>query len=211
MDRVVTRRARNPRGEGGRLRSDIVAAAHALLDEAGEDAVTLRAVARRVGISAPSIYAHFADRQAILLAVAEGAFVELADHLEQAAAGHDDPAQRLRVLCVAYLDFARERPRQYRVMFGGAWDGARAVESGSIRADEVTTLGADALALIVDALRRCADAGLVRRDEDPPTAATVVWVGLHGLAHQRLVATGYPWPSGIDERLIDALTGLRGR
>ena len=84
-------RARNPRGEGGRLRADIVAAAHALLDEAGEDAVTLRAVARRVGISAPSIYAHFADRQAILLAVATDAFAELAASLGDATARYDDP------------------------------------------------------------------------------------------------------------------------
>ena len=59
---AVATRARNRRGEGARLRDDIVAAAVALLDETGDQAaVSLRAVARRVGIAAPSIYRHFAD------------------------------------------------------------------------------------------------------------------------------------------------------
>lgn len=191
-----------------RLRADIVAAAHALLDEAGEDAVTLRAVARRVGISAPSIYAHFADRQAILLAVATDAFAELAEYLGGAAARHDDPEARLRAVCTAYLTYAREQPRRYRIMFGGAWEGARAVEAGSVDADELTTLGSDVLTTVSDALRQCAEAGRIPPDDDPAAAATVLWVGLHGLAHQRLVAPGYPWPSDVEDRLVAALTGL---
>jgi AcrR family transcriptional regulator len=56
-------RVRNRRGQGGRLRTDIVTAAAELLDEAGtEQAVTLRAVARRIGIAAPSIYVTTAFR-----------------------------------------------------------------------------------------------------------------------------------------------------
>jgi AcrR family transcriptional regulator len=144
----------------------------------------LRAVARRIGISAPSIYAHFEDRQAILLAVAVDAFAELAAYLQDVADAHDDLATELQALCTAYLRFARERPRRYRIMFGGAWDGTGAVESGSLAAGEVTTLGSAAL-------------------------ATVIWVGLHGLAHQRQVAPGFPWPPDVDDRLIAALTGLR--
>src|SRR5690349_10388245 len=93
-------RERNRRGQGARLRTDIVSAAAELLDEAGhEQAVTLRAVARRVGIAAPSIYAHFADRQAILLAVVQDAFAELTETLRATTAvtpGADDAAARLR-------------------------------------------------------------------------------------------------------------------
>lgn len=65
-------------------------------------------------------------------APAMDAFAELAEHLEAAAAAQDDPAARLWAVCAAYLGFARERPRRYRIMFGGDWDGTRAVESGSI-------------------------------------------------------------------------------
>jgi AcrR family transcriptional regulator len=205
---TAARRPRNPRGEGGRLRSEIVAAAHDLLDEAGEDAVTLRAIARRVGISAPSIYRHFDDRQAILLAVAEDAFSELARALRDAADAHEDPAARPRAVCEAYLGFARDRPSRYLIMFGGVWDGGRAVESGAVDAAEVTTLGTAALATIAAALRG-ADSAPAATTADPLTAATVLWVGLHGLAHQRLVAPGFPWPPDTEERLITALTGPR--
>src|SRR3954469_24853831 len=108
-------RARNRRGEGARLRADIVAAAVDLLDETGdEQAVTLRAVARKVGISAPSIYRHFPDRQAILLALAQETFAELADQLSEATG--TDPVTRLRAVCAAYLDFAATRPQHYRMM-----------------------------------------------------------------------------------------------
>ena len=116
-------RARNRRGEGARLRDDIVDAAVALLDETGDQAaVSLRAVARRVGIAAPSIYRHFADQPAMMLAVVEQAFDELNAALRGArdAAG-DDPRERLFAVCAAYLDFAQQHPGRYRTMFGGVW------------------------------------------------------------------------------------------
>ena len=101
------------------------------------------------------------------------------------------------------LRAAREQPRRYRIMFGGAWDGTRAVETGSVDADELTTLGSDVLTMLAAALQEGGDAG-----DDPVAAATVLWVGLHGLAHQRLVAPGYPWPPDVEDRLVAALTGL---
>ena len=81
-------RARNPRGEGQRLRGDIVRAAAALLEEGEREApIGLRDVARRVGVSAPSIYAHFADRDAVLLAVVQETCAELKTHLQTASGG----------------------------------------------------------------------------------------------------------------------------
>ena len=68
-------RDRNRRGEGGRLREEILQAATDLLERGGNaEAVTLRAIAREVGISAPSIYGHFEDREAIVSAVIDNAF-----------------------------------------------------------------------------------------------------------------------------------------
>jgi AcrR family transcriptional regulator len=198
-------RPRNPRGQGAQLRDDIVAAAGALLDEGGDDAVTLRGVARRIGISAPSIYAHFADRDAILLAVAREAFAELADHL--AGAAGSAPAAHLRAVCAAYLEFAQIRPSRYRVMFGGVWDAAPAVHRGAIDLAQVQALGQEALAVLGEALRRCVADGIIT-STDPAADTVMLWVGLHGLAHQRLVASAFPWPQDIDTRLIAALTGL---
>jgi len=201
------RRERNRRGQGGLLRTDIVTAAAALLDETGtEQAVTLRAVARRVGIAAPSIYAHFPDRHAILLAVVQDAFAELADVL-RAAARETDAVARLRAACTAYLDFAADRPQRYRVMFGGLWNAGEALDAAAVSALEVTELGQDALDVLVTALEACVAAG---RSSSTDTAADAIalWLGLHGLAHQRAVTAAFPWPPDITERLITSLGHL---
>jgi AcrR family transcriptional regulator len=214
-------RARNPRGEGARLRTDILTAAADLLDETGdEQAVTLRAVARRVGISAPSIYGHFADRQAILFALARQAFAELTERLSAAGAekgggekggapagDNGDAVVRLHEVCAAYLEFAATRPQRYRVMFGGLWNAADAVAESAITAEEATTLGQEALQVITDALAGCVAAGR-SSSTDPSADAVALWLGLHGLAHQRAVIPHFPWPTGITERLVDPLAHL---
>lgn len=201
-------RTRNRRGEGARLRADILAAAADLLDETGdEQAVTLRAVARGVGISAPSIYSHFADRQAILFALAQQAFAELTDRLASAGANGGDAVVRLRAVCAAYLDFAATRPQRYRVMFGGLWNAADAVAQAAITPEEATALGREALQVITDALAGCVAAGR-STSTDPAADAVALWLGLHGLAHQRAVAPAFPWPPGITDRLIGPLAHL---
>lgn len=188
-----------------------MSAAHALLHEAGEDGVTLRAIARRIGISAPSIYAHFTDRESVLLAVAIDAFADLTRYLRAAAdaadTGSGGESEVLRAVCAGYLRFAREHPADYQVMFGGAWNGARAVETGAVTTEQVRELGAEALTVFATALRRC-HATHDAVQEDIATAATTVWVGLHGLAHQRIVAPGFPWPADAEAHLIARLTGL---
>jgi len=117
---VQVGRTRNRRGEGGLLRDEIVAAAERLLEREGdEDAITLRSVAREAGISAPSIYAHFADREAILDAVLDLAFDRLhslATETVSAVPG-DDPVSVLLAGCHAYADFAQREPARYRVLF----------------------------------------------------------------------------------------------
>ncbi len=203
-------RVKNRRGEGDRLRADILRGAAELLEETGkEQAVTLRAVARRVGIAAPSIYRHFPDRESILLAAVQEAFAELTGQLRaaQAAVG-TQPVARLRAVCAAYLDFSRLRPRRYRVMFGGVWDVTDAVQAAAVSQAEAAALGQDALAVIVEALRDCVDAG-ESASSDTFGDAVALWVGLHGLAHQRAVVAHFPWPIGIADRLVERIAQLR--
>jgi AcrR family transcriptional regulator len=205
---VDTARRPNRRGEGVRLRGEILGAAAAILDETGDEhAVTLRAVARRAGIAAPSIYAHFPDRQAILLAVVQDAFADLARHLQPAADPAVDAVHRLRATCDAYLAYAAAHPQRYRLMFDGVWDGAEAVAGSSVTAAEVTHLGQDALGALADRLRACVDAE-TSTSTDVEADAVALWLGLHGLAHQRAVAPGFPWPDDIGERVVDALARL---
>lgn len=202
------KRPRNPRGQGSRLRADILRAATELLEETRDSqAVTLRAVARRVGIAAPSIYAHFSDPQAILLALVRQAFDELLHHLQAEGGAPADPVARLRATCQAYLGFARTRPQRYQVMFGGLWNSADAVRDAAVTAADAAGLGQDVLELLVTRLRECVAAGRSASD-DPPADTVALWVALHGLAHQRAVAPSFPWPAGVAERLVDSLARL---
>jgi len=201
-------RTRNRRGEGARLRDDIVAGAVALLDETGDEtSVTLRAVARRVGITAPSIYRHFADQPGIMLAVVQQAFAELAAELRRARddAGHE-PRARLFAVCTAYLEFARSRPARYRTMFGGVW--MPDLGSSSVTEADMHALGRDSMEMITEVLRDCVAAGIAT-STDLSADAVALWVGLHGLAHQQSVTVAFPWPADITERLIGALAHLR--
>ena len=89
-------RRRNRRGEGDRLREEIVTAASQMIAEAGDDsALTLRGVARRVGIAAPSIYRHFTDVDELKMAVVKHSFTEFALARDAASRDGDAPAARL--------------------------------------------------------------------------------------------------------------------
>jgi AcrR family transcriptional regulator len=203
-------RERNRRGQGGRLRTDIVTAAAELLDETGnEQAVTLRAVARRIGIAAPSIYTHFPDRQTILLAVVQNTFAELTETLRASVetGSTDGTKADLQAVCEAYLGFAATRPQRYRVMFGGLWNTGEALDSGAVTAAELTGLGRDALDVFIAALDACVVAG-TSTSTDTGADAIALWLGLHGLAHQRAVTVGFPWPPDITNRLINSLGHL---
>jgi AcrR family transcriptional regulator len=207
MPVVTAARARNRRGEGARLRDEIVAGAVALLDETGDEtSVTLRAVARRVGIAAPSIYRHFADQPSIMLAVVQQAFDELDAELRRAreAAG-GDPRARLFAVCTGYLEFARKHPGRYRTMFGGLW--MPDLEASSVTEADMHALGQGSMQLLVEVLGGCVAAGIAT-STDPSADAVALWVGLHGLAHQQSVTVAFPWPPDITERLIVALAHL---
>jgi AcrR family transcriptional regulator len=202
-------RVRNRRGEGARLRDEIVAGAVALLDETGDQtSVTLRAVARKVGISAPSIYRHFADQPSIMLAVVQQAFDELEAELRRArdSAG-GDPRARLFATCTGYLEFARTHPGRYRTMFGGLW--MPDLETSSLTEADMHALGEGSLQLLAHVLRDCVTAGIAT-STDPSADAIALWVGLHGLAHQQSVTVSFPWPVDITERLVLALAHLKG-
>src|SRR5882757_11417219 len=105
----------------GNLRPALVRAAVELLEESGETALSLRAVARRAGVSPAAPYRHYADREALVSAVAALGYRELAERL---AAAHPSPStpEQLTSVAVAYVQFALERPALFRLMFGDSCD-----------------------------------------------------------------------------------------
>lgn len=190
------------------MRDDIVAAAVELLDETGDEkAVTLRSVARRVGIAAPSIYRHFPDQPTIMLAVVQQAFGELAEYLSAAVtAVGDDPRDRLFAVCHAYLEFAERHPQRYRTMFGGLW--MPALDETTLTEADMVALGDETLRLLTEVMLDC-----VRADQatstDLPADTIGLWLGLHGLAHQRASTVAFPWPPDIADRMITSLAHLK--
>ena len=208
IEHATPTRVRNRRGEGARLRDEIVAAAVELLDENGdESAITLRSVARRVGIAAPSIYRHFPDQPAIMLAVVQQAFAELEEELVAALdAVGDDPRRRLFAIGYTYLEFAEQHPQRYRTMFGGLW--IPSLGESSVTEDDLVALGQRAMQMLAEALEGCVAAGYAT-STDLSADTIALWLGMHGLAHQRSVTAAFPWPPDIAERIITALAHLR--
>jgi AcrR family transcriptional regulator len=195
---AVRRRHRNPRGQGARLTQDIVSGALALIERAGSaEAVTLRAVAREVGIAAPSIYAHFPDRDAVLMAVIARVFDELTEAIKkgQKSAGQD-PAGRLVAGCEAYVAFGLEHPARYGVVFStqrpATPDYPERVPIGP-DGRPLLEYGAETFALLVQDIEDCVTAG-VSASTDPVADATAVWVAMHGTVSLRTALPRFPWP-----------------
>lgn len=200
MNVRAVRRQPNPRGQGGLLRAEILAAAADLLEETGnEDAVSLRALAKRIGITAPAIYGHFVDRDAILAAVVELVFADLFSALVAAAERYEEPVDRLRAICLAYLDFARSQPGRFRVLFDRRREGA----SGIPNAVSVESMiGGNAFSMLTSGIENCIRAGR-STSTDVVRDATLLWIGLHGYASLRAGVPYFPWPP--TEELVDDL------
>jgi AcrR family transcriptional regulator len=202
---VAKNRTRNPRGEGDRLRGEIVEAAAALIAEKGREALSLRSIARRAGVTAPAIYAHFGDLDQIVGDVVDSTFDVLTDYLWRGAQGYADPVARLRAICRAYVAFGRERPLEYAVLF------SRTVERqpGGSQKTIDNMQGGAAFGLLLDAIRACIDSG-ASKSTTPVEDATTIWVALHGYVGLGAAVADFPWPPGdsLVDLLIDGLARL---
>ena len=103
---------------------DIVAAGRELLETGGLDAVTMLAVAERVGVRAPSLYKRFADRGALIGAIGSAALKDLADALEPFVRD-PDPARGLTQIAEAFRAFAKRNPHTYELLFMNLPTGSR--------------------------------------------------------------------------------------
>lgn len=155
----------------GNLRSAIMTTAIDLVAEKGVSGFTLSEIARLLGVSAGAPYRHFENGEAVLVAVQEQAFTDLADQMESVTLLSARPQEALFDLVRAYLVFAQESPSRYGIMFAGALR-ARGRQSAALR----TSIDR-AVATLMRTLEELKLPGL-----DLKEGADRVWVVAHGVA-----------------------------
>ena len=169
----------------GNLRRALLDEALATIRAEGVDALTLREIGAKLGVSRTALYRHFADKRALLAAVATEGFRTLRQQLVAAwEEGGRGPAA-FTSMGEVYVRFAVANPSHYRVMFGGFVD-TKASEP------DLAAEAAGAFQALVDALAVLQRDGLVRRDATEQMAR-FVWAVVHGVAML-----------GIDGRLREA-------
>jgi AcrR family transcriptional regulator len=194
----VAARARARRGEGERLREEIIEAVERLLARTGDiDLVSIRAIADEVGVTPPSIYRHFADKFTLVQEVVARHFATLDDAIETAGRRSDDPVESLRLRGRAYVDFGLANPEHYRVLFMCKTADAPAFE------DLADSAGMQAFQHLVDAVQRGIDAGAFPPDLDATLGAVTIWTALHGITSLLISMPTFPWPDvdGLLDRI----------
>lgn len=194
--RPTAERARSRKGEGERLRGEILEAVNRLLVEWGStEKLTIRAVAKEVGVSAPSLYLHFSDKTEMIWEALADRYRDLADQMRTADenAARTDGAHllaRLRAQVHTYCRFALRAPGQYRLMYE--------MRQPTVDADRI---GGHPARLVSERFRE----GVARCREDGyaltlPTEqlAQTLWAGLHG----NVALTHSLFPDASAERLV---------
>lgn len=160
----------------GDLRQALLTATLELISEKTIEGVSLREVARRVGVSHAAPYRHFADKEALLAAVAQEGFQMLHHKLEVAIqSSSTDPVQQIQDSGVAYIAFALEHPSHYHLMFG-------IYRSASAKKNpELEYAARQAFMVLANAIDRGQQAEVIRSGNSEQLALTA-WALVHGWA-----------------------------
>ncbi|WP_069165735.1 TetR/AcrR family transcriptional regulator [Nocardia altamirensis] len=180
---MIGGRSRSARGSGAGLRDEILTATRELLSRTGNaEAVSIREIGKRVGVSAPSIYRHFADKDELIAAAVAQVFEELDAAIEAVTAQTDPPITRLQEQGLAYVRFALAHPEQYRLA---------TVPTEALGAvDMVLTSGA--FQRFSDTVRDCMAAGVITPG-DPTPVVLALWAAAHGITSLLIAKPFIPW------------------
>ncbi|WP_410642444.1 TetR/AcrR family transcriptional regulator [Amycolatopsis sp. lyj-346] len=195
-----TKRRPNARGKGELLREEIVTAAVRMLDELADDeALSLRAVAREVSIAATSVYLHFPDRDALVLAAMQRCHEELVGVGDEAAAAAPGPAAALRARILAQAAWAQAHSGLYKVLHESKVHRRHGMPFKEVMVTRTT-----------EAVQRCMDAGEAPAG-DAATVAIDLRTAVNGMLAQRINEPDLPWPPAVEQldRFLAKLVGLR--
>lgn len=195
-------RQRNPRGEGDRLRQDLLeATAELIAAHDSIESISLRAVARRAGVSPTAVYRHFDDHLDLLRQAVDFCWGNFRDAMQAGKDSSSDPFTAFRNTGDNYVEFAMERRGQYRVLFSNRID--LGIERAS-SADEAFTILVDLIAAVLDANGD---------DRAPVDVAFQTHTWIHGIVDLCSGNPDMPWPEtstmldGLGEALRLVPTG----
>lgn len=198
---TTPKRTRNRRGEGGRLRVELIDAARQLLMTAERESdLSIRAVTRAAGSAPQSFYLQFASLDELLYEVYAIEFGLLREALAGAADRARDPATALLAVCRVYCTYAAKQPGRYRLLTGvrgqahPEWTDGMPGRSAFVVLQETVSA----------ALRATGS------DADPFLAAATLWASLHGIVTLRADRPAFAWPA-LDAMIGSLVGQLLGR
>jgi len=197
-DASTLRRRRAPRGSGDLLRDEILdAATQLLLDVGHAKAVSIRLLAERVGVTPPSIYLHFQDKDALLDAVCARYFEKLDEEMQRVSAMPADTVEVLRAQGLAYIRFATENPELYRIATMGEWKSNSNVDAA---------LASSAFEHITATVKALMGEGVLAAG-DPTGIALELWSAAHGVAALLIAKPHLPFgdPQEFADRVLRAV------
>jgi AcrR family transcriptional regulator len=182
------------------LRQDILDAARQILLDEGPNHLSMRQIARRIEYTPTTIYLHFKDKADLLFHLCEEVYGKVADVLEAAGAGEQDPIAGVRAMMRAYIEFGLAEPDRYRIAF--MTDTTPSVDPSSfLKAGSMEAAAYDLVR------QRVKDA--IEKDEDNTdevdAVAQTLWAMAHGIVSLLITHRTFPWAAR--ETLIE--TSLR--
>ncbi len=171
-----------------------------MVAEGGRSALSLRPLGARLGVTAPALYVHFDNKEAILVAVAETEFTRLIARFEESTHGVTDPIARIKTQSHAYVQYALENPALFEILFvfRPAW-------SPNPDAPELP-IASKAFEISAAAVDDAIAAGLLG-DAEPLIASLTIWSAVHGVATLLLArpALGAEFEAALVDSVINSV------
>src|SRR5215211_5821521 len=158
----------------GDLKNALIKSGIEILSKEGIEGLSLRKVAQRAGVSHSAPYSHFPDKQSLIAAISTEGFKRLYNDLDAAVSFHQgDPRRQLQEGAWAYVQFAMNNTDTFKIMFSGVLEKEKQYPA-------FVEISHKAFQRVVDVVRACQDAGLLR-SAPPKLTAVAMWGQIHGI------------------------------